>query len=164
MTNAEMIVAIRVTAENVEETIESIKKPAEEMGATVEKVGRDAGNAFEPMKNSAAEAAAAQAALAAAAATAFKGVVSAVQSGTDAYNTYTSAIKGLDSIAAGRGIEVPLHLQSPLFRGYKYPHDYGGYVEQQYLPDSLKGKKYYIPKDGGYEKTIKEIRKRKGKA
>lgn len=104
MTNAEMIVAIRVTAENVEETIESIKKSAEEMGATVEKVGRDAGNAFEPMKNSAAEAAAAQAALSAAAATAFKGVVSAVQSGTDAYNTYTSAIKGLDSIAAGRGI------------------------------------------------------------
>ncbi len=104
MTNAEMIVAIRVTAENVEETIESIKKSAEEMGATVEKVGRDAGNAFEPMKNSAAEAAAAQAALAATAATAFKGVVSAVQSGTDAYNTYTSAIKGLDSIATGRGI------------------------------------------------------------
>lgn len=46
---------------------------------------------------------------------------------------------------------------------YKYPHDYGGYVEQQYLPDKLKGKKYYIPKDNGYEKTVKEIRKSKGK-
>ena len=46
---------------------------------------------------------------------------------------------------------------------YKYPHNYGGYVEQQYLPDSLKGKKYYVPKDNGYEKTIKEIRQRKGK-
>lgn len=28
---------------------------------------------------------------------------------------------------------------------YKYPHDYGGYVEQQYLPDSLKDRKYYTP-------------------
>ena len=67
---------------------------------------------------------------------------------------------------------VPAHLKNYEFAtkedkqnkaNYKYPHDYGGYVEQQYLPDSLKGKKYYIPKDGGYEKTIKEIRKRKGK-
>lgn len=46
---------------------------------------------------------------------------------------------------------------------YKYPHDYGGYVEQQYLPDSLKDRVYYVPSDHGYEKTIKEIRKRKGK-
>ena len=46
---------------------------------------------------------------------------------------------------------------------YKYPHNYGGYVEQQYLPNSLKDKVYYIPSDNGYEKTVKEIRKRKGK-
>ena len=46
---------------------------------------------------------------------------------------------------------------------YKYPHDYGGYVKQQYLPDGLKDRVYYIPKDNGYEKTVKEIRKRKGK-
>lgn len=104
MTNAEMVVAIRVTAENAEETIESIKRSAEEMGASVEKVGRSAGNAFEPMKSGAAEAAAAQAALAAAATAAFKTVVGAVKTGTDAYNTYTSAIKGLESIATGGGI------------------------------------------------------------
>ena len=30
---------------------------------------------------------------------------------------------------------------------YKYPHEYGGYVEQQYLPDKIKDKKYYIPKN-----------------
>ncbi len=30
---------------------------------------------------------------------------------------------------------------------YKYPHDYGGYVKQQYLPDSLKDRKYFIRKD-----------------
>ena len=48
-------------------------------------------------------------------------------------------------------------------RHYKYPHDYGGYVEQQYLPDSLKDKIYYRPSDNGYEKEVQEIRKRKGK-
>ena len=50
-----------------------------------------------------------------------------------------------------------------LAKQYKYPHNYGGYVEQQYLPDSLKDRVYYIPQDNGYEKVVKEIRKRKGK-
>lgn len=45
---------------------------------------------------------------------------------------------------------------------YLYPHDYGGYVKQQYMPDKLVGKKYYRPSDHGYEKTVKEIRKKKG--
>ena len=67
---------------------------------------------------------------------------------------------------------VPPHLKNAVYgskedkelsRGYKYPHDYGGYVEQQYLPDGLKGRVYYRPKDNGYEKTVKEIRKKKGK-
>lgn len=48
-------------------------------------------------------------------------------------------------------------------KAYKYPHNYGGYVEQQYLPDSLKDKVYYVPKEIGYENTVKEIQKRKGK-
>lgn len=46
---------------------------------------------------------------------------------------------------------------------YKYPHDYGGYVEQQYLPDKLKDKIYYVPSDNGFEKAVKEIRRQKGK-
>lgn len=46
---------------------------------------------------------------------------------------------------------------------YKYPHNYGGYVEQQYLPDSLKDRVYYVPGNNGYENTVKEIRQRKGK-
>ncbi len=46
---------------------------------------------------------------------------------------------------------------------YKYPHNYGGYVEQQYLPDSLKDRVYYTPSGKGYEKTVREIRLRKGK-
>lgn len=47
-------------------------------------------------------------------------------------------------IEAGRGRVVPAHLQSPLFKGYKYPHDYPNhYVRQQYLPDDLKNRQYY---------------------
>jgi putative ATPase len=35
-------------------------------------------------------------------------------------------------------------LQSPLFKGYKYPHSYPDhYVSQQYLPDDLKDRRYY---------------------
>jgi len=41
---------------------------------------------------------------------------------------------------------------------YKYPHDFGGYVKQQYLPDELKYKVYYQPKENGREKNI--IRKK----
>ena len=67
---------------------------------------------------------------------------------------------------------IPAHLKNYEFASkedkqnkglYKYPHNYGGYVEQQYLPDSLVGKVYYQPKNNGYEKVIKEIRKNKGK-
>ena len=46
---------------------------------------------------------------------------------------------------------------------YKYPHDYGGYVEQQYLPDELKDKIYYVPSANGYENEVKNIRQKKGK-
>ena len=45
---------------------------------------------------------------------------------------------------------------------YKYPHNYGGYVKQQYLPDALKDKVYYTPGENGYEQTVKQIRKKKG--
>lgn len=47
---------------------------------------------------------------------------------------------------------------------YKYPHNYAeGYVEQQYLPEKLKDRVYYVPKVIGFEKTVKEIRRQKGK-
>lgn len=47
-------------------------------------------------------------------------------------------------IRAGRGSELPNHLRSPMFNGYKYPHDYPNcWVKQQYLPDDLKDRKYY---------------------
>ncbi len=37
---------------------------------------------------------------------------------------------------------------------YKYPHDYGGYVKQQYMPDSLKDRVYYHPSSNGREKNL----------
>lgn len=37
---------------------------------------------------------------------------------------------------------------------YKYPHDFGGYVQQQYMPDSLKDRVYYTPSSNGREKNI----------
>lgn len=47
---------------------------------------------------------------------------------------------------------------------YKYPHDYsGGYVDQQYLPDKLKDRVYYTPSEYGFEKTVRQIRRDKGK-
>lgn len=41
--------------------------------------------------------------------------------------------------------------------GYKYAHDYPeNYVDQQYLPDAIKGERFYIPSENGYEKKIGE--------
>ncbi len=67
---------------------------------------------------------------------------------------------------------IPSHLINPVYLSkedklksakYKYPHDFGGYVEQQYLPNSLVGKVYYKPTDNGYESQIKLLRDKKGK-
>ena len=44
---------------------------------------------------------------------------------------------------------IPPYLKNhtPQSKNYKYPHDYGGYVEQQYMPNSLKDRKYFVRKD-----------------
>ena len=77
-----------------------------------------------------------------------------------------------DDARSVRDDNIPPYLKDNSYGGkedkaqslnYKYPHSYGGYVEQQYLPDSLKDRVYYEPSDRGYEKEVKEIRKRKGK-
>lgn len=59
--------------------------------------------------------------------------------------------------------DVPNHLKNhPSINGphikYKYPHDYGGYVKQQYLPNALKDRVYYKPSGNGREKNL--IRKK----
>jgi putative ATPase len=71
-----------------------------------------------------------------------------------------------------RADSVPGHLKNAVYgssedkkesANYKYPHNYGGWVKQQYLPDELKDRVYYKPTSNGFENTVKEIRKQKGK-
>ncbi len=64
---------------------------------------------------------------------------------------YRAIEEALKDIERQRTLQVPEHLKDAHYRGakrlghgkdYKYPHDYGGYVKQQYLPEK---KKYYKP-------------------
>ena len=59
-----------------------------------------------------------------------------------AYLAYDAAKSALES---GKGQNVPSHMRpSNDFDGYKYPHDYPNhYVRQQYLPDDIKGMRFY---------------------
>jgi putative ATPase len=62
---------------------------------------------------------------------------------------------------------VPLHLRNAVTelgkamgfgKEYRYSHDFENhYVDQQYLPDTLFGRRYYEPTDQGYERTIREL-------
>jgi putative ATPase len=70
-----------------------------------------------------------------------------------------------DDIKASGPEPVPAHLRdshSPASRsvgagkGYEYPHSHGGYVEQQYLPDALKDRRYYTPLRGREKELIEE--------
>ncbi|KQC10959.1 MAG: AAA family ATPase [Smithella sp. SDB] len=63
-------------------------------------------------------------------------------------------------------LSVPLHIRNAptklmkeldYGKDYKYAHDYpNAYVEQEYLPDEIKGQTFYHPKETGFEKIIKE--------
>ncbi len=71
-------------------------------------------------------------------------------------SAYMAYHKASDDAARGLGISPPEHLRSPLFKGYKYPHDYENhYVNQQYLPSDLIGRKYYEFGDNKTEQTAK---------
>jgi putative ATPase len=42
-------------------------------------------------------------------------------------------------------------------KDYKYAHKYPDhYVPQQFLPDKLRGRRYYQPSDQGFERTIRD--------
>ena len=68
-------------------------------------------------------------------------------------------ITAIKDVEEGYTPRVPSHINSSAY-GYKYPHDYPNhYVVQQYLPDNLKNKKYYIPCDNSKnEKVLKQIK------
>jgi len=72
--------------------------------------------------------------------------------------------KAISAVRKSRKIEVPLHIADTSHsragilgkgKGYKYPHDYGGYVKQNYLPEEVQGSVFYQASNNGYEKKIK---------
>lgn len=73
-------------------------------------------------------------------------------------SAYLAINKVLTDIENGNAYSVPKHINSTAF-GYKYPHDYkDAFVKQQYLPDELINRKYYIPKETSkYELLLKEM-------
>jgi len=78
-----------------------------------------------------------------------------------AITTYAAAKADVDAHGA---LPVPNHIRNaptPLAKqlgwgaGYQYPHDFAGhYVREEYLPDAVRGHKYYQPSDSGHERAI----------
>jgi putative ATPase len=72
----------------------------------------------------------------------------------------------MQAVAETGNLPIPAHLQDAHYKGsaklgrgtgYEYPHDYPhNYVEQQYLPEALTGRKFYQPTENGYEAKVKE--------
>jgi len=67
---------------------------------------------------------------------------------------YTAVDEALDDVRREGNQPPPPHLRDASYRGakalghgvgYQYPHGHGGWVEQQYLPDKLSGRRYYVP-------------------
>ncbi|WP_342461850.1 replication-associated recombination protein A [Bacillus sp. FSL R5-0286] len=83
-------------------------------------------------------------------------------------SAYQAIDAALHDIRTGKIGEVPVHLKDAHYKGaaalgrgadYLYPHDYeNGWVKQQYLPDPLKNKQYYEPKQTGkFEGALKQV-------
>ena len=71
-------------------------------------------------------------------------------------SAHDAVFAAMSDVEKGYGRVVPKHLQSPLFKGYKYPHSYPNhYVDQQYLPDDLKGARFYTYGDNKTEQAAK---------
>lgn len=81
-------------------------------------------------------------------------------------SAYVAISKAMNDVENKRTGEVPMHLRNPVTQGmkelgygegYKYAHDYpGNIVDQQYLPDEMKGTVYYEPSSNGFEARIRE--------
>lgn len=79
---------------------------------------------------------------------------------------YMALEAAMNDIKTRKIDDVPPHLKDAHYsgakkmgygQGYKYPHEFGGYVKQQYLPDNLykEGVKYYKPTENGSEASFK---------
>lgn len=80
-------------------------------------------------------------------------------------NTTMGYFDALEAVKAEQRDQVPTHLKDASRdkegfghgEGYRYPHAYRDHwVEQQYLPDALRGQVFYRPSDQGYERSIRE--------
>ena len=72
----------------------------------------------------------------------------------------TAIMAAINDINAGNAGRIPNHIKttSP---NYKYPHNYPNYwVDQQYLPDTLKGTKYYVQRNNKYEMEMYKFNNR----
>jgi len=80
--------------------------------------------------------------------------------------SYLGIDAALSEVRKSGALEVPLHIRNAptklmkelgYHQGYQYAHDFSaGYVQQEYLPERLQGRKFYDPKGHGYEKNILE--------
>jgi putative ATPase len=79
--------------------------------------------------------------------------------------SYKAYLGALHDVKEKGALEVPLHIRNAptsmmkdlgYGKGYKYPHDHGGYAGQSCLPEELQGKEYYKPTDFGFDKEIKK--------
>ncbi len=88
-------------------------------------------------------------------------------------SSYMAYLEALEDVKKLGALMVPLHIRNAptglmkelgYGKGYKYPHNYrDAAVEQDYLPEKLKGKAYYKPSERGYEKEITEVMNRRKK-
>ncbi|HCX89272.1 MAG TPA: AAA family ATPase, partial [Deltaproteobacteria bacterium] len=87
---------------------------------------------------------------------------------------YTAYSKVKKDIQETQALPVPLHIRNAptslmkklgYGKGYKYPHNFpDSYIEEDYLPENLKGRIYYKPTDNGFEAEIKKrLEKWRGK-
>ncbi|MFF2270698.1 replication-associated recombination protein A [Agromyces sp. NPDC058136] len=77
---------------------------------------------------------------------------------------YLGINQAIADVRAGKAGRVPKHLRDAHYsgakrlghgKGYRYPHDDAiGVVEQQYLPDTLRGAVYYSPTEHGNEREV----------
>ena len=67
-------------------------------------------------------------------------------------SAYKAINYALETIKNGKILDIPKHLDSQHI-GYLYPHDFGGYVEQEYIKENIE---FYNSLNIGFEKTLNE--------
>ena len=84
-------------------------------------------------------------------------VVSELALSPKSNSAHVALDNALNDIRKGNTGNVPNHIKTNS-KNYKYPHDYPKYwVNQQYLPDNIKDRKYYIPRINNYENNLNKF-------